>query len=430
MFPFVLRESTQRRVCRIAFLLLCVLPTGLLVVYALWLKTPQHRRAQAAAWSRRTGAAIDVGHLLYPRPGATRLHRVSLQHPHWRQPLARLREVEITRNGDDVTVRVAQPEIAAAQLDELWRQCQRQLLNEAFPPPGSLRLIAKDITLTGDNGDACTLALLEIVFRAAGEKRSIEARYKLAAEPQASPAEVLLVHSDGRFSQLRWRTHDAELSLSPWAAQLPWLKQLGDDCRFQGELHIERTTDGLRGELSGRFTHVDLDRLVSGNFPHKLSGEATVVIDSARLEGDRIVELHGSLTAGPGVIGRSLLEAATREWNLASADEEPGEASAALLRYEAIAFNFAVGQTGLSLDGACGDGGNGILTTADGGRWQTAAEAEHDPGSLIRVLSKRAGANVPATASTRRLIRWWPLAAEEAGQETNKPPRGHLRSGS
>ena len=56
----------------------------------------------------------------------------------------------------------------------------------------------------------------------------------------------------------------------------PALGHLGDACVFQGSVWCEQRPAGWEAELRGVFRQVDLEQLVTRQFPHKLSGSADV----------------------------------------------------------------------------------------------------------------------------------------------------------
>ncbi len=75
-----------------------------------------------------------------------------------------------------------------------------------------------------------------------------------------------------------WELHTDSTGL-PCSVALSWLpalSQLGDACVFQGSVWCEQRPAGWEAELRGVFRQVDLEQLVTRQFPHKLSGSADV----------------------------------------------------------------------------------------------------------------------------------------------------------
>ena len=116
-----------------------------------------------------------------------------------------------------------------------------------------------------------------------------------------------------------------------------------------------------------------------------------------------------------------------REWALESDADPSSSSTTSLLPYEKLAFDVRLGAGKLSLAGTDSDTDAVLLTLQDGTQWQSKANLSHDPASLIRVLSLTEQANIPATESTRHLIRWLPLAQEAKSSLQATPPTAHLR---
>ena len=424
MFP--LHESTQRWICRVVFTALCVAPTTSLLAYALWLKTPVHRNLQAADLSHATGTSISLDQLQYPLPATARLTNVVLKHAESGEELARVHELELHRRDGMLIVRAAQPQVKAHQLDELWRQISQHLMQESFPACNAVRLIAHDVTLSSDDGAAQTFALLEAEFNSLDGQRTFDLKYRLA-ETEAELSAVFRLVQMRDVTKLYWSTGGAKLSLAPWASQWPALQSLGEDCQFRGTVSLTRSDEGASGKLAGELTNVNLDRLVSRRFTHKLSGSAAIDVQSAEFEDDRLVRLDANVAAGPGVIGDALIESASQQWNLAS-DASSDEPLDRLNRYQALACDVSVADGQLLIQGACPEAApHTLLVLADGSSWRTEGKNAHNPASLVRILSRDASADVPATESTRHLIRWLPLAREPRESENDSRPTAHLR---
>ncbi|MEM1304923.1 MAG: hypothetical protein AAGG46_08495, partial [Planctomycetota bacterium] len=90
-----MHETTQRHVCRVAFLSLCVLPTVLLAGWVGSRSWPGHSDAVLAAVGRRLGVRLAAERLSTPRPGTWRAENLALDDPETGQPLATLDRVEV-----------------------------------------------------------------------------------------------------------------------------------------------------------------------------------------------------------------------------------------------------------------------------------------------------------------------------------------------
>jgi len=64
-------DHTRRKICRLAFVGVCVLPTMAVVVWASWQQLPWFRMVHENALSRQLGLRVAVAEVRRPRP-----HRV------------------------------------------------------------------------------------------------------------------------------------------------------------------------------------------------------------------------------------------------------------------------------------------------------------------------------------------------------------------
>ena len=201
------------------------------------------------------------------------------------------------------------------------------------------------------------------------------------------------------------------------AGPLDMAHHLGPHAQFRGSIWATETPDGWEGEMSGQFIEVDLQSLVSEQFPHRLSGPAEITIQNARIHHGRLEEASGMLTAGPGVISRSLLTAALENLHCTAGDA--AAKVAALEQYEQLAFAFTIDASGLTLRGQCPAKRGAILTSRDGALLSESAAAV-PVVSLLRTLVPQSEVQAPATRESAWLISRLPVP--EIVPPTEKPP--------
>jgi hypothetical protein len=192
------------------------------------------------------------------------------------------------------------------------------------------------------------------------------------------------------------------------AAGLPELGTLGSRCRFRGYIYANQDSgrhpiDNWSGGVTGQFTGVDLDRLVTDHFPHKLSGAADVDIKTAKFHHNRLEAATGTIVGGPGVISRSLLQAAVKHMQFSSGVELE------LLRdqvpYNRLALDLFMDSRGLRIDGRCSSPQSGIVMTNDRLCLLAAPAAQYQPATaLIKTLVPESTVQVPATNQTDWLV--------------------------
>ena len=142
--------------------------------------------------------------------------------------------------------------------------------------------------------------------------------------------------------------------------------------------------------------------------PHQLSGFANLNIEQATFVDGRIVGAAGRLTAGPGTISLSLIEAADASLAMHPASESVRKA-AGPLAYDRLGLAFALEGTTLAVGGTAGHGGGAVLTQANRTLVREPEEARQDVLNVVRLLAPPTQRQMPATRETDWLARVLPL---------------------
>jgi hypothetical protein len=185
---------------------------------------------------------------------------------------------------------------------------------------------------------------------------------------------------------------------------LPPLARLGTDCAFVGDADWVDSPLDTRGGVAGTFTGVDLDALVTEQFPHQLSGPGVVRIERASVARGKLVELLGVLESENGTISNSLVEAARDHLQLAVGSGH--QADLAATGFERLALAFRLDHRELRITGMA-DAGT-LLENAAGpilisqGRAVPAVE-------VLRTLLPDNQYQVPATRQTAALVGLLPV---------------------
>jgi len=224
----------------------------------------------------------------------------------------------------------------------------------------------------------------------------------------------------------RWalQTRSTALPCSLLADQLEVLAWMGDEATFQGSVAAMPCPDGWQGELSGRFSHVDLDQLVTERYNHKLSGTAEIVFHRARFRGGKLVDAAGEVTCSGGVVSWSLLDQAHKSLGLVADGRVRADEADALWQYEQLRFRFTLDGEGLRIEGRCGAPGEGIVMADRDGplltdRPQTVAQVV----ALVRALASESGQQVPVTPEAFQLLHVLPISKDREPVRVGPSPR-------
>lgn len=224
-------------------------------------------------------------------------------------------------------------------------------------------------------------------------------------------------HSEaGARSTGRGTTGSASVACRALAALWPPVVRLGAACEFRGDWSWSSAGLDRQLALRGELTAVDLDALVSEQFPHRLSGTAHVQIQQATVRQGRLSELRGIITAGEGMLSASLLAAAVEHLKLASTRSLIESPPAAAIPFQRLHVDFHLDGAHLTLRGSADPSQSGVLLTSEG-RSLLAAPADHrvPAVALVRMLVPEADYQVPATRQTAILVRLLPVPDAPAG---------------
>ncbi|MDA1053492.1 MAG: hypothetical protein O3C40_23835 [Planctomycetota bacterium] len=408
-----MHDSTRRLICRLAFLALCLAPSGSLSAWIVYRATPVHAWRENACWTRAiyetTGLLAEVESVRHPTRSRTLLENVKLSDPDGEHLIARIRVVEFAETDHGIVAIASQPEIKANQLHRLGQLLYQRVLRGPRPTQ-QFQLLSGELTLHGESG-ASTANDVRCLVSSDHGKVEATIDFMLAGFEMRSPAQIQIIRERGSAkTSTTWqlRTGGTPLPCSLAADYLAGLRSLGDRCRFQGTAWVQQDDHGWDGEVAGQFLDADLESLVAP-FPHKLSGTAEITLSHTSFQRGKLVEAAGSLTSNGGVISRSLLTAAAESLKLGS-NVVSDEQADTLLAYRQLALGFQIDATGLQLSGLCDGRQEGVLLVGTSGNLLLDSRGELIPSiAIARALVPQSELQVPATTATEQLLRALPL---------------------
>jgi len=398
---FSLHEITRTRLCRAAFLALCIAPTCAVLAWSTIVHLDWYRHAHQRAIAARLGWQVRLAEASTPRPGILLYRWLELADPENGQLLAQLPYVEI-ETGDVLEIRLPYPAVVnGTRLDAFWKLMRDQA--RAHPGSSIVRFEAQNLTLHLADGDQTITGVVGELNRddvhAQAKLQFCRAMSGLQSAEPCSISFTRLPSAENPEHVVDLTTGSTPLPSALVAAIWPGVEQLGKSCHFAGRLSAVEREGTWTAEVDGQLSEVDLDLLVSRQFPHKLSGLASVRVKRATLADGRVERAAGSVTAGPGVISRSLVQAAETHLQIqaaAAAISGPGN----LLAYDKLCVGFEVGPEGMTLRGEVPRTRGGMLVDT---RRVLAGEppvTAQPVVALVRALVPQSEVHVPATRET------------------------------
>lgn len=410
-----MHESTRRMLCRIGFLLVCLLPmagsVGWVVVRHSRFYRDWSRQRLQATLTERLGVTVVCEDLAWPARRTTRLHRVRLHDPETGAELATARLVDVAVQGNSVAIVAAQPELHGRQLGRLWDVLDQRLLRVAGMPV--VRFAAGEVHLRDKDRVVRTLSDVRLAAEPSPDGPEATCEFRVAGLTMPAPLSFRALRRrgpQGAVSAWELNTHEGSLPCELLAEFVPAVANLGEHCDFRGFVSAAREPAGWTGQLTGRFRRVDLDRFVTQHFRHlELRGEAEVTLNRASFTSGRLTDFAGTIDVAGGAISQSLVVSLADELGLVAAKRvrEPGQS---LFRFTRLAVGLQVDAAGLVLTGRCSDQEPGTMLEDAYGRLLGDVTTRPIPAvGLVRALSPDSLVQVPATQETDTLLRWLPL---------------------
>jgi len=414
---FRLHDKTRRHICMALFVGLCVVPTAIIAVWCISRQLPGHTRAEAARLQSQLGLCVTLDKFSNLRPGVVLYRGIELADPESGRTVARCRVLEVAweQTTDEqgrpkavLMLTASQPEIEGAGFEQIRRLLDRLLRGNTTASDVDVRFSAGELTFSaGANSQTLTEVeggvesspggtQAEISFRLAGVEMPEVARIRVARNRQTWPPQT----------GFELYTGGAEIPCGTLAIGMPLLEPLGPGSRFRGYVWASQTAGGWEGQLTGQLIDVPLGNLISDHFPHKLSGNAKIDIRSARFAAGRLQQASGAISAGPGVVSRSLIEALVERLKLTPAVETGTLRE--LVSYEQLAAAFEIDTSGLKLAGRCRSPG-AILVDRYRPLLLNPASQPQPVVALLQTLVPANEVQVPATDQTDWLMRHLPV---------------------
>ncbi len=440
---FRLHDKTRRRFCMAGFVLFCVAPTLGAAAWCAMRHMPWTAQEEAKSLGRQLGLEVHLSGLKNLRPGVVLYEDFELADPETGQCLlhSRLLEIQWKTIADGagggkpvIVLSASQPEIETAGLRQLGGLLQRAMQGQTGRPAVDLRISAQELTLRAGTNSQTFTGVEGSLDNPPGGVQAIVS-FRIPGIDMQEPVKIRMVRNrqtSPPASGFELSTGDGELPCDLLAAGLSELGALGSRCRFRGCIWANQDSggqaiDNWSGEATGQLTGVDLDRLLTDHFPHKLSGAADVTIKTARFRHGRLEQAAGTIMAGPGIVSRSLLQAAVKHLQLASGADL--DLLGDLAPYDRMALDLFMDGGGLRIVGQCSAANSGVVMTDHRFCLLAAPDARSRPvAAFIQTLVPESMVQVPATDQTDWLVAHLPMPPAVAPQTREATvPSGQLR---
>ncbi len=406
--------------CRLSFITFCLTPTLAVATWILW---PDAASNWEATLSSQLEVDVAIETTRLRRLGTTRLNQVEFSDPETGHTIAHLEQAELTTNEQGTVFLVSKARVPVRQLGRLYEILHQRSLRRWRSGGESLSIRIHQLELVDERQGTANSTTPAQLLRDVTCKIDVMDSGPVAKiwfspgdQPATKPVELRIarhrVAGSEASTRLFLQTNGNSIPCQMLSSRMPALKTLGGQCHFAGMIWVEHSPSDVRGEIDGRLLNVDLDRLVSQQFPHQLQGVGRIELKDVVIQNGRLRKGTGSLHCEQGVVSASLLDAAATHLRL-SAKTLAFDSTTA---FRNLHCGFNLDQHVLTLHGR--NDHQGTIMVDDRAApllVQPNPMGDRDVLDVVRMLVPDSNVQVPMTEATASMMEVFPL------------PAGHVR---
>lgn len=400
---FSLHERTQRRVCRLAFVLVCAVPTVLTIGWALYFQRPWQERDWERSLEQALHVRAELMQVSAPRPQERELFQLRLADLNSSQ---RIVNVDRLHLGPRQTLAAEQIELDQCQLKALARTISIWLAGNDFQ---TLTISARQVVLTDEAHHGWTFNNVRAKCDVTPTNiKQIAIQAEL--DENAKPLRLLVErHPDGTV-RTTLDTQQAKLPTWLLADLVPGAGRW-EGAVFSGTARWESNTEEVVGHLRGSVAPIDAQVWIGHNSPQRVQAQAKLQLEHLNWRDARIESVEGLLETASGTMSPSLLKA-FQESLLCVLNEEFLNSAQEPIEFDQFACRFRLNSSGLTLSGTCPmEGSEGCLIVASGKPLVMQPSYSNLPlGNFVRVFCPLERDWLPATAEALEFADRLPLS--------------------
>lgn len=343
-----MHERTQRRICRVVYVLACILPTVLAVAFVLYFHRPWQERDWQHLLESNLHVRASISQVTAPRPGERKLYDVRLADLLSRKEIASVDKLQLLSNA---SLHAEQINVTFHDLESLTRTVQSWLGTDELT---ALNFTIEKLLLSHGSDETCELTNVRIAFDdTTTQKRKLKLQADVSTD-EAKQAHVRLQveHTPTGPWDISLDCREAQLPAYFFAEFLPGAARW-KDAHFNGIMQLRCGINGVEGTLEGKFSPINLQAWLGDDSPHQLRATANLQLDKLRWLNFRVVEAQGSLNSEPGQMSRSLIAALANSPYCVPSKKLADSSSPDTISFEKLGCNFDMNASGLSIKGNC-----------------------------------------------------------------------------
>ncbi len=408
-------DPLRRRVCRIVFLLICILPTAIALK---WILTPPTITQWESQLKNQTGLAANVRDVKTPLPQETVLDGVQLTVSEETDPVE-LGAVTISNTERLKLIFVQSFKTTNNGLAEIAERLYRQVSEPPFPVR-PFRVVVGQAQIAAENINGSPIVQpihgLTIDVQATDSNFEATIKFRLKVAEDAPVVQITYTRLMHAAPQETWTVLSQQTDLPTWmlAEIIPQLKCLGTAALFEGSIRLTRSDQQWDGTVSGDLRNVDLYHLVQVPFKQTALGSLNMRIRDCQFVDGRVEILDGTVTSTGGQLSKELLNSFAENFSLGM---PPFGDQQFALDYGSMQFDFKIQHELINFNG---DQHGTLLYAPNRDQILLTNQSSWFPVSwLVKALGGKSEPSVPL--STRSLSRYLRMPAEDQAGSSEVP---------
>ncbi len=399
-----LSDNLRRLICRAGFLLLCLLPTVLIVRSILFPVT-------VSDWSSRIrqhlGVEVRIGEVVTRTPQLTEFQQLVVGGANFTTRVDIDSAVLKNVPGGRVVQMTAVSGSPAAVCRVLQRIDQQLAFGKHSDRPLQVLIDRVILRRSAEAGSVCCeLHKLDLTVQRPGDHWQVKFQCHSNSENTASCS----IRRTADNEQTSWQIDCPRPGIPAWVVKefCPALDLKLGDTRIAGQATLFDRSSGWSGQITDlTMTDADLDQLVGQRFGQQLTGQANIRIEEATVVENRLLKIRGDLDCRAGTVGANLLHACQEFAAMKIVEPWPGRD----VEFGQLRFGFRINHFQLTLFAPADN--DAMLLAIDGSKVLIPRSGQ--PLSISSLLAVLAGSRnhfVPINGHTAGLASRlaWPVA--------------------
>ena len=351
-----MHERTRRTICRMLFLLMCVLPTLITISAVAFVRTDWYHDLLVSRWNQELGQLLEltatVRSAAQPSYRLSILRDIELRDRETGRIAGRLSRLEVSHRGPIVSIVAHDAELQANYMSSIGDAAQRRLLRSLPASSTETRLLIKQLNI--QDGEQTTDRFTDVLISVARQPQQsqIGAAFRLADRQTEHPITLSIVRQHQNqppTTECELRSNGNVLRCTTAANLFPVLARLGAESTFNGIATVVQQDRHWRGQMAGSLRQIDLQQF-SSPYRHQVSGLADSDLNVQFADG--VVTLaKGTATVQEGEIDTALLELAQHHLGVQLSHRILGESSPRVA-FQQLGFGFNADKNRLAISGA------------------------------------------------------------------------------